>query len=161
MARLALVVLGIALAAALALWLLQPAPPPSVPPKPLPTATVPPTAATQSAPSSPPRFRLAGVASGGANAYAAIEDPNGVSALYRVGDEVTGLGRVAGITPQEVLLSTENGPLTLRVRPAPTKTPAPATARPTTAEPTASQRVSRRRTARPPAADDSAPESPP
>ena len=85
-----------------------------------PTAESHPSPATTGAASPTPlRFRLAGVAASGDDSYAVLEDPDGTTALYRAGDNVSGLGRIAGIDPQEVLIDADNGPLTLRLQPAP------------------------------------------
>jgi hypothetical protein len=99
-----------------------------------------------SATPTPPPFRLAGVASGGDGSYAAIEDGGGVTGLYRIGDEIPGLGRLAGIASGEVLIDTETGPITIQLQPGPTPTPA-ATATATLAVPLPSPRSSRGRTA--------------
>jgi hypothetical protein len=102
------------------------------PPVPAAPPTQPPTPSTPVArPQAPtPHFRLAGVAASGEHAFAVIADPDGVTALYRSGDSVSGLGRLAQIEPQEVLIDTDNGPLTLRLQPAPRPTMAPTVTRP-------------------------------
>jgi hypothetical protein len=118
------------------LWWWSSAPPPAATGSASPTVPrTTPTAATPGPAPTPPPFRLAGVAVGTSGSYAVIEDPHGVTALYRVGDQISGLGRLAGIERQEVLIETESGPVALRLRPAPTHTPADAT--PTAAAPEA------------------------
>lgn len=106
------------------LWWWHSAPPPTTTGSAVPTLPRATPAAAQPGPSpTPPPFRLAGVAVGTSGSYAVIEDTHGVTALYRVGDQITGLGRLAGIERQEVLIETESGPVALRLRPAPTQTP--------------------------------------
>lgn len=119
----ALLALAVLAGVLLLLWQRQPAVLETPPPAGSPTA-----AHVAAAPGQVPAptiasFRLAGVAAGGQTMYAAIEDPHGVSALYRLGDEVAGLGRVAEIAPQQVRIETAGGPLVMRLQPAPTKSP--------------------------------------
>ncbi len=120
-----LLLLLLALLAALLLWWRHaPAPRPAAT-TPSPTAAAPAPAVTPVAGTpTPPAFRLAGVAVGTGGSYAVLEDPNGVTALYRLGDEISGLGRLTRIKEQEALVETTSGPLVLRVRPASTPTPA-------------------------------------
>jgi hypothetical protein len=92
------------------------------PATPAPTAASPTEGMAAAASPTPPRFRLAGVAVGSSGSYAVLEDPHGVTALYRLGDEIIGLGRLSRIEEQEVVIDTESEPMVLRLRPAPTPT---------------------------------------
>lgn len=153
MARALLVLLlGLLLLGPLLWWLRHR--PPQLP---QPTATPSPVVRTHGVAAGSPtplRFRLAGVATSGDTPYAVIEDPAGVTALYRLGESVLGLGRLAGIEPQEVLIDSDSGPLTLRLQPAPSPSPAPS------ATPAARTPTKRRATPTPSPAG-SEPESPP
>jgi hypothetical protein len=108
---------------ALLVWMLRaPAPPAPARLRPPATATATPSPA---ATATPLLFHLSGVASGGDDQFAVIDDPEGVSGLYRLGESVSGLGTLARIEPFEVTLDTETGPVTLRLQPAPTRTASP------------------------------------
>lgn len=68
-------------------------------------------------------FRLAGTAVGDPVSYAAIETSDGVSHLYRSDETVPGLGRIASIaTDHVVVVGTDGAELELRLRPAATPT---------------------------------------
>jgi hypothetical protein len=82
----------------------------------------------------PKGFRLAGVAENVDQTYAVIESPDGRHSLYRLHDEIQGLGRLARIGSERVVVATTNGELTLWVAPAATVTPT-VTRRLTTATP--------------------------
>jgi hypothetical protein len=71
----------------------------------------------------PPGFRLAGLAVGDPQSYAAIELPDGSSHLYRVDSDVPGLGRVVAITNAGAAIEGEHGKFTLKLKPAATPTP--------------------------------------
>ena len=71
----------------------------------------------------PPGYRLAGVAVGEPESFAVVEASSGSSALYRVGDDVPGLGRLLRIEAERVLVQNENGQFELWLSPAPTATP--------------------------------------
>src|SRR5262249_23148509 len=119
------------LAAALALlvvvlaWLLwhrggdegkpAPAPPPTRTPNAAATPALAPTAAIG--------FRLAGTALGLHGRYAVLADPDGTPGMYRLGDEVPGLGTVARIGEYDAVVNREGTEMRFQVRPAPTKVP--------------------------------------
>jgi Type II secretion system protein C len=148
-----LIVLTLLAAVLLWLWHRHATVPAPRPPSPASRRAQSPTSTAGPPPTVPP-FRLAGVAVGDPNSYAVIEDPQGVTALYRLGENIAGLGRLAGIEPQEVLIETDRGPLALRLQPAATPTTGPA--------PTSTARRVRRSSRTPPAsADDTASISPP
>lgn len=93
---------------------------PAFTPTPLPALTTPPIASP-----TPLRHRLAGVAQGKV-CYAAVEGPDGSSGLYRVGEEIPGLGRLLAVDRDGAVIEQANGPLRLRVAPGPTSSPTPA-----------------------------------
>jgi len=69
----------------------------------------------------PIRHRLAGVAGGNVQ-YVVIEDPNGVSNLYQLGEEVSGLGSISRIEEDAATINGPSGSIRLRVLPASTAT---------------------------------------
>jgi len=71
----------------------------------------------------PPGYRLAGVAVGEPQSFAVVESSSGSSALYRVGENVPGLGRLLSIGADRVIVENEAGQFDLRLAPAPTATP--------------------------------------
>ena len=81
-----------------------------------------PVTAAPPTPHPPPGHRLAGLAVG-AVSFVAVEHPDGSTALYRVGDDVPGLGRVEAITEAGATFTGDNGTMTLQVT-----APAPPTA---------------------------------
>jgi hypothetical protein len=101
-------------------------------PLPVATATMPPahTAAlaavgTPTPVQPPPGYRLAGVAIGEPESFAVIEAPNGVTSLYRLHDEVPGLGELIRIEAERVSIRGAAGQFDLWLAPAATATPAP------------------------------------
>lgn len=98
------------------------APPPSTLPTPTETATctVTPLATAVKA---PPGYRLAGVAVGEPESFAVVEAPSGPHGLYRVGDDVPGLGRLRHIEAERIIVEGEAGQFELWLMPAPTATP--------------------------------------
>jgi Type II secretion system protein C len=128
-----LVVLALMLASGYWLWgRLQDLAPPA------PAAPTPTVAATRTVTpvptivTAPPGYRLAGVAVGEPDSFAVVESSAGSSALYRVGDDVPGLGRLMHIEAERVVLQTEGGQFELWLTPASTATPgAHATVEPT------------------------------
>jgi hypothetical protein len=98
------------------------APPPSSLPTPLETATptVTPLATVVKA---PPGYRLAGVAVGEPESFAVVEAPSGAHALYRLGDDVPGLGRLLRIEAERIVVQSETGQFDLWLMPALTVTP--------------------------------------
>lgn len=70
----------------------------------------------------PPGYRLAGVAVGEPESFAVVETPAGASALYRVGDDVPGLGRLLHIEAERVVVQSDRGEFELWLTPAPTAT---------------------------------------
>jgi len=98
---------------------------PATTPPPLPTRTLKPnpTPTATLAPRAAGEFRLAGTAVGEPNSWAAIDDPGGVSHLYRNGEDVPELGRIVGIYPDHVILDGPEGEVRLNLKPAPTPTP--------------------------------------
>jgi len=146
----ALLLLLLVVAAAWWLWsrLLAPtAAPPQLAPA-TPTVTAPPAAAVTPAPRG---YRLAGVAVGDPQSFAVIEAPNGSNVLYRLDDEIPGLGRLAHIEAERIVVETDGRQIELWLMPAasptPTRLPA-ATARVATAV----SRTAAPRTPRPSAA---------
>lgn len=89
---------------------------------PTPTFVVQSPTPTPTPPSAPPGYRLAGVAVGGANLYAAIEPPGGATNLYRLNAEVPGLGRIVRIEGERVVVRSAAGEFEMWVAPAPTPT---------------------------------------
>jgi hypothetical protein len=99
------------------------APPPSrTLPTPMETATptVTPLATVVEA---PPGYRLAGVAVGEPESFAVVEAPSGPHGLYRVGDDVPGLGRLLRIEAERIVVQSEAGQFELWLMPAPTMPP--------------------------------------
>ncbi|HVM98537.1 MAG TPA: hypothetical protein VMT89_19230 [Candidatus Acidoferrales bacterium] len=92
-------------------------------PIPSPTVTPVPPSPSPVSLSAPKGFRLAGVAVNVDQMYAVIEFPDGHHALFRLHDEVDGLGRLAHIGAERVVVTTKDGDLTLWVAPAATSTP--------------------------------------
>jgi hypothetical protein len=133
------------------------APPPSTLPTPTETATctVTPLATVVQAPAG---YRLAGVAVGEPVSFAVVEAPSGSHGLYRVGDDVPGLGRLLHIEAERIVVLGEAGQFELWLMPAPTVTPGRNPSPATTAS--APPRTPAPRT-RPPAGAGTAPESMP
>jgi hypothetical protein len=98
------------------------APPPLILPTPAETATctVTPLATVVKA---PPGYRLAGVAVGEPESFAVVEPPEGPHGLYRVGDDVPGLGRLVQIEAERIVVQGEAGQFVMWLMPAPTVTP--------------------------------------
>jgi hypothetical protein len=92
-----------------------------------PSCTVPPYSPT------PVLHRLAGVAQGKVE-YAAVEGPDGISRLYRLGEEIPGLGRLVRIDGSSATIEGPAGQIHLSVAPAPTPSVTP-TRRPTSPPP--------------------------
>jgi hypothetical protein len=97
----------------------------SEPERPAPTPAATPTStATHSPPPTPAQgFRLAGTAAGLRGRYAVFEDPSGATEMYKVGDEIPGLGRLLRVGELDAAVTTSTGEVQYRVRPAPTKLP--------------------------------------
>lgn len=99
------------------------APPPSRTPL-LPTEaatrTVTPLATVVAA---PPGYRLAGVAVGEPDSFAVVEPPSGPHGLYRVGDDVPGLGRLLRVEAERIVVQGEGGQFDVWLMPASTVTP--------------------------------------
>lgn len=123
------------------LWTTRPQPGDETSAAPTPTAqaTVPTAEVMASGP--PPGYRLAGLAIGEPQSFAAIELPDGNSRLYRLESDVPGLGRVVAITPRGVEIEAENGRFTLQLKPAATATPDPRRVNGAAGEPTAPPRL--------------------
>jgi hypothetical protein len=150
---LGLMLLLLALMLASGYWLwgrlqdLEPAQPIVSTPAEMATRTATPVATVVKA---PPGYRLAGVAVGEPESFAVIETSSGNSALYRVGDEVPGLGRLLHIEAERVVVQNETGQFDLWLAPAPTatpgrsptqmSTPSPAHRRPAAPAPTTARR---------------------
>ena len=123
---LGLLLLLLALMLASGYWLwgrlqdLQPAPPAGPAPTETATRTVTPLATVAKV---PPGYRLAGVAVGEPESFAVVEASSGTSALYRVGEEVPGLGRLLRIEAERVVVQNETGEFELWLTPASTATP--------------------------------------
>lgn len=71
----------------------------------------------------PPGYRLAGVAVGDPESFAVVESSSGASALYRVGEDVPGLGRLTRIEAERVVMQNETGQFEMWLTPAATVTP--------------------------------------
>lgn len=84
----------------------------------------------------PAGFRLAGVALGEPDSFAVVETANGTTALYRLHDEVAGLGELIRIDAERVVVRNANGQFELWLSPAATATPT-AVQTPTPPTPTA------------------------
>jgi hypothetical protein len=120
-----LLLLLLMLASAYWLWgrLQDLAPPPTVP-----THTATATRTVTPVPTAvnvPPGYRLAGVAVGEPESFAVVEASSGASALYRVGDDVPGLGRLMRIEAERVVVQNETGQFEMWLTPAATITPKP------------------------------------
>jgi hypothetical protein len=116
---LVLLVLG---AAVWWLWTTRPQPPLRAAATQTPAAVA--QAVTPGPSSEPPAgYRLAGLAVGEPESFAAIELPDGSSHLYRVDANVPGLGRVVAITNAGAAIEGEHGNFTLKLKPAATQTP--------------------------------------
>jgi hypothetical protein len=101
-------------------------------PSPVATTTMPPartaTLAATGTPTpvqAPPGYRLAGVALGEPESFAVIEAPNGFTGLYRLHDDVPGLGELLRIDAERVVIQGKAGQFDLWLAPAATATPAP------------------------------------
>ena len=109
-------------AAALLAWIIThpAAPQTSAPPA---AATSSPTGAATAtvAPTVVPGYRLAGTALGLRGRYAVFEAPDGTTEMYRVGEEVPGLGTLQKVGDVDAVLATSAGEMRFQVRPAPTK----------------------------------------
>jgi len=88
---------------------------------PLPTPARTPTTAPK--PTIASGYRLAGTALGRRGRYAVFEDPDGNTEMYRVGDQVPGLGTIIRVGEVDAVLDTAAGEMRFQVRPAPTKVP--------------------------------------
>src|SRR6185369_6706029 len=64
-----------------------------------------------------------GTALGLRGRYAVFEDPAGSTDMYRLGDEIPGLGTLARIGEVDAAVTTSAGEMRFQVRPAPTKVP--------------------------------------
>jgi hypothetical protein len=71
----------------------------------------------------PAGYRLAGVALGEPESFAVIESPNGSTALYRLKNEVSGLGQLVRIEAERVVVSGEKDQFELWLSAAMTATP--------------------------------------
>jgi hypothetical protein len=104
-------------------------------------------------PSPPPVLhRLAGVALGNVR-YVVVEHPDGGTALYRLGEEVPGLGRIVDVTENSATFEGDLGRIRLRVTVPPSPTaapPSPTYAKPTEAPVTPSPPPGRTATESPP-----------
>jgi hypothetical protein len=92
---------------------------------PPPTPTLAETA-TPTAAAPPPGYRLAGVAMGEPESFAVIEAPNGSANLYRLHDDVPGLGELVRIEAERVAVRGAAAEFDLWLTPAATATAAPA-----------------------------------
>jgi hypothetical protein len=96
------------------------------------TATMPPprtaTPAETATPTAgqPPGYRLAGVAVGEPESFVVIESPNGSANLYRLHDDVSGLGELVRIEAERVVVRGTAAQFELLLTPAATATAAPA-----------------------------------
>jgi len=70
-----------------------------------------------------PGYRLAGVAVADPDSFAVIETPSGANVLYRLNEEVPGLGRLVRIEAERIVLQSDAGPVELWIAPAATATP--------------------------------------
>ena len=84
------------------------------------TALPPPT---PTPPRAPPGYRLAGVALGEPDSFAVIEAPDGTHALYQLGAEMPGLGKLLRIEAERVLVQSGTGEFEMWLAPAATATP--------------------------------------
>ena len=129
-----LILLLLILAAVSAVWLWGRLIPTTAPAR-LATATMAPRAtatarlaagATPTQAPPPPGYRLAGVAIGDPESFAVIEAPNGSTGLYRLNDDVPGLGQLLRIEAERVVIRGAAGEFELWLAPAATPTPLPA-----------------------------------
>lgn len=88
-----------------------------------PTAAPASTSTATSAPTVAPGYRLAGTAMGLHGRYAVFEDPSGANEMYKIGDEVPGLGTLTRVGEVDASVTTSAGEVRFQVRPAPTKVP--------------------------------------
>ena len=79
---------------------------------------------TAPAPTAVIRHRLAGTVVGDV-LYAVIENPDGTSKLYALGDTVAGLGRVVSVSSDRATVEGPTGQVELRLAPAPTVSTTP------------------------------------
>jgi len=124
-ARLLAVILALT-AAALLLWAVlreRPAPLDAAPTAAPATSATPTSVAVAAATTAVHGYRLAGTAAGLRGRYAVFEDPSGATEMYKVGEEVPGLGRLLFVGETEATVATTSGETRFRVRPAPTKLP--------------------------------------
>ena len=89
------------------------------------TATLAETATPTAGPP-PPGYRLAGVAVGEPESFVVIESPNGSANLYRLHDDVPGLGELVRIEAERVVVRGAATQFDLWLTPAATATAAPA-----------------------------------
>ncbi len=68
-------------------------------------------------------YRLAGVAVGEPDSFAVIEAPDGSTGLYRVNDDVPGLGELTRIEAERVVIAGTGASVELQLAPAATATP--------------------------------------
>lgn len=103
-----------------------PAPTPATPAPVSPrAAAAAPARGTPTVGQAPAGYRLAGVAVGEPDSFAVIEAPNESTNLYRVNEEVEGLGRLVRIDAEHVLILGATGEFDLWLAPAATATAAP------------------------------------
>ena len=95
----------------------------AVAPPPAPVATATATQGVATAPTPVQGYRLAGTALGLRGRYAVFEDPSGSTEMYKVGDEVPGLGKLLYVGTIDAKVATSSGDAEFRVRPAPTNVP--------------------------------------
>jgi hypothetical protein len=91
-------------------------------PTPRPSASMTPALPTPTPLRAPSGYRLAGVAVGDPESFAVIEAPDGRTTLYREDADVPGLGRLARIEAQRVIVEAEGGQFELWLAPAATPT---------------------------------------
>ena len=90
---------------------------------PSPAASPSPTAVPSRAAVTPASaYRLAGVAVGDQGSFAVFEDPSGATALYNLGDDVPGLGKLTKVERRRAVITGPSGEIEFRVQPAPTPT---------------------------------------
>jgi hypothetical protein len=71
----------------------------------------------------PTGYRLAGVALGDPDSFAVVETASGATALYRLHDEVAGLGELIRIEAERVVIRSATGQFELWLSPAATASP--------------------------------------
>lgn len=97
-----------------------------------------PSASPSPSPSPPPvAQRLAGIVVG-SRRYAVVEQPDGTSELYQLGEQIPGLGRLVAVEPSVATFEGRDGLIRLVIAPAPTvaataTSPVPIWTPPTTA----------------------------